>query len=101
MRLGLNIEYDGKNYDVLELPNEAFVCLLPCMTPEQYNRIDRRFEDVWPDVTVRRNHILAFTAERVHMSVDYVLLYRGPFWFDDDDLDRYIQAHTMQGYRPC
>ncbi|EJY54643.1 hypothetical protein URH17368_2710 [Alicyclobacillus hesperidum URH17-3-68] len=100
MRLGFNIEYDGRNYDILELPNEAFVCMIPCMSKDQFNRMNRRFQEVWPDPTVRRNHMLAFTADRVHTSIDFLFLYRGSFWFDDEDLDRYIHTHTKQGHRP-
>lgn len=100
MRLGVNIEYDGRNYDILELPNEAFVHLIPCMTEEQFRRINARFEHVWPDPTVRRNHMLSFAAEVLETSVDYLFLYRDRLRFDDEDLEAYLQAHTKQGHRP-
>lgn len=100
MRLGVNIEYGGRNYDILELPPEAFVHLIPCMSKDQYRRINQRFEVVWPEPTVRRNHLLAFTAEKLDTAVDFLFLYRDTFRFDEDDMDTYIELHTKQGYRP-
>lgn len=100
MRLGVNIEYDGRNYDVLELPSEAFVHLIPCMSKEQYCRINTRFEDVWPDPTVCRNHVLAFTAETLGTSMDFLFLYRDALRFNTDDIEAYIETHTKQGHRP-
>lgn len=100
MRLGVNIEYDGRNYDILELPAEAFVHLIPCMSREQFGRLNERFGDVWPEATVRRNHMLAFTAETLGTSVDFLMLYRDALRFTDEDIESYIETHTKQGYRP-
>lgn len=101
MRLGVSIEYDGRNYDILELPNEAFVHLIPCLSEAQFRRIDTRFEYVWPDPTIRRNHILSFAAQVLETSVDYLFLNRDRLRFDDEDLDAYLHDHTKQGHRPC
>ncbi|WAH38201.1 hypothetical protein [Alicyclobacillus dauci] len=100
MRLGVNIEYDGRNYDILELPPEAFVHLIPCMSKHQYRRMNTRFEDVWPEPTIRRNHMLAFTAEKLSTSIDFLFLYRDALRFDDEDMEAYIETHTKQGHRP-
>ncbi|GMA65354.1 hypothetical protein NZD89_07870 [Alicyclobacillus fastidiosus] len=100
MRLGVNIEYEGRNYDILELPPEAFVHLIPCMSKQQYRRISSRFEEVWPEPTVLRNHLLAFTAEKLGTSVDFLFLYRDAFHFDDEEMERYIECHTKHGHRP-
>lgn len=100
MRMGLNIEYDGRNYDILELPVEAFVHLIPGLTDEQYRRIDARFYDCWPEPTVRRNHIIGFASELMGASIDLLLHNRHTIEFDEDDLFRYLEEHCKQGYRP-
>lgn len=100
MRLGVNIEFDGRNYDILELPSEAFIHLIPCMSKEQFRRIETRFEDVWADATIRRNHMLAFTAQTLGTSVDYLFMYRDALRFDDEDMELYIEHHSKQGHRP-
>jgi hypothetical protein len=101
MRLGLNIEYDGKNYDILELPPEAFVHVVPGLTMDQFRRIDEYFQNVWPEPTQRRHHILAFIADQAGASIDYLLLHRECIEFDDHDLSAYVVEHTKQGNRPC
>jgi len=100
MRLGVNIEYDGKNYDILELPVEAFLQLIPGLTYDQFKQIDERFYDFWPETTFRRNHILAFAADLLGTSIDLLLLNRDGLEFDDTDLFDYIEHHTKQGNRP-
>lgn len=100
MRLGVNIEYDGHNYDILELPSEAFVHLIPCMSQEQFRRMNGKFGEIWPEPTIRRNHMLSFTAEKLGTSVDFLFLYRDVFRFDDEDMNHYIEMHTKQGHRP-
>jgi len=96
----VNIEYDGKNYDILELPREAFVQLIPGLTDEQFRYIDSRFADFWPEATLRRNHIIAFAAELLGTSIDFLLLNRESLEFDEEDLFAYIEEHTKQGNRP-
>jgi hypothetical protein len=100
MRLGLNIEYGGKNYDILELPLEAFVQLVPGLTVEQFNQLDKYFADYWPESTQRRHHILGFAAEQVGASIDFLLLNRESIHFDEADMAEYVQEHTKQGNRP-
>jgi hypothetical protein len=100
MRLGVNIEYDGRNYDILELPTEVFIHLIPSITKGQFRRLDSRFEDVWPDPTIRRNHMIAFTSEKLGTSIDFLFLNRDTLQFDDDDMESYIEMHTKQGHRP-
>lgn len=101
MRLGLTVEYEGKNYDILELPVEAFVQMVPGLTGEQFKRLDNHFTDFWPEPTQRRNHMLAFAAEQVGASLDFVLLNRDSIEFDETDMVSYIEDHTKQGNRPC
>lgn len=100
MRLGVNIEYDGKNYDVLELPVDGFLHLIHGLTREQYQRIDEEFEVFWADATVRRHHTLAFVADQLGTSMDFLLLNRESVHFNRDDLQAYIEEHTKQGNRP-
>jgi hypothetical protein len=100
MRLGLSIEYDGKSYDILELPSEAFLQMIPGLNDEQLRRIDSRFRDCWPEPTRRRNHIIGFAAEMLGTSIDFLLLNRDSIGFDDTDLFAYIEDHCKQGHRP-
>ncbi|MCL6626556.1 hypothetical protein [Alicyclobacillus shizuokensis] len=100
MRLGLTIEYEGKNYDILELPPEAFVHLVPSLNFDQFRRIDEYFQAVWPEPTQRRHHVLAFAAELTGASIDYLLLHRECIHFDDHDLSTYVMEHTKQVHRP-
>lgn len=100
MRLGVNIEYGGKNYDILELPVEAFLQLIPGLTYDQFKQIDERFYDFWPETTYRRNHILGFSADLAGVPMDMLFLNRDSFAFDDEDLFDYIEQHTKQGNRP-
>lgn len=100
MRMGLNIEYEGKNYDILELPMEAFVQLVPGMTNDQFYYIDSRFFDFWPEPTQRRNHVLAFAAQLLGASIDFLLLNHESMQFDDEDIQQYINKHTKKGIRP-
>lgn len=100
MRLGLNIEYDGKSYDILELPSEAFTQLIPGLTEEQLHRLERRFQEYWPDATRCRHHILGFVGEQLGASIDYVLLMRDTVRFDESDVDRYLEEHVHEGRRP-
>jgi hypothetical protein len=100
MRLGVNIEFEGKNYDILELPAEAFQQLIPGLTDEQFRIIDGRFRDFWPEPTQRRNHMIAFAADLLGTSIDFLLLNRDTLQFDDTDLYAYIEEHTKQGNRP-
>lgn len=100
MRLGVNIEYDGKNYDVLELPVDGFVHLIHGLTKEQYKRVDDTFTAFWPDATVRRHHILGFVADQLGTSIDFLLLNRESVRFGEEDIEEYIEEHTKQGHRP-
>lgn len=100
VRLGVNIEYDGKNYDVLELPVDGFLHLIHGLTKAQYERIDEKFAVFWEDPTVRRHHILAFVADQLGTSLDFLLLNRESVHFNHDDLQMYIEEHTKQGHRP-
>lgn len=97
MRLGLCVEYDGKSYDILELPQEAFAQLIPGMTGEQMKRLERRFREYWPDLTRCRRHILDFAAEQAGASIDYLLLIRESIHFDDEDIHAYIEERLHSG----
>jgi hypothetical protein len=96
----VNIEYDGKNYDVLELPVDGFLHLVHGLSKEQYDRIDETFAAFWPDPTVRRHHLLSFVADQLGTSLDFLLLNRETVRFHMDDLQAYIEEHTKQGNRP-
>jgi hypothetical protein len=97
----MSVEYDGRTYDILELPAEAFIHLVG-LTPEQFRRIDRAFADYWPEDTVRKHHILEFTAEQLGSTVPEVVLVHGErLIFDDHDLRLYIEQHTQKGHRLC
>lgn len=100
MRLGVNIEYEGKDYDILEVPTEVFVQLIPGLTKNQFRHIDETFEHYWLEPTRRRNHILVFTAEQVGTSIDYLLMARRSVYFNHEDLMRYIEDQTKHGNRP-
>ncbi len=100
LRLGVNIEFDGKNYDILELPKEAFLQLIPGLSDDQFRFIDERFKDFWPEPTLRRNHVIAFAADLLGTSIDFLLLNRDILQFDETDLFAYIEEHTKQGNRP-
>ncbi|SFU50824.1 hypothetical protein SAMN05421543_1038 [Alicyclobacillus macrosporangiidus] len=100
VRLGLNIEYEGKLYDILELPPEAFVGMVPGLTEEQFRRLDEAFRAVWPETTVRRHHILGFVAEQAGTSIDYLLLNREHIHFDELDISAYIEEHDQRRNRP-
>ena len=100
MRLGVNIEYDGKCYDILELPKEAFLHLIPGLTNEQYRKILNCFEDYWPEPTLCRNHVISFAAGILGESIDSLFVNRDALDFDDRDLLRYIEQHTKLGNRP-
>ncbi len=101
MRLGVNIEYEGKDYDILELPAEVFVQLIPGLTKEQFRHIDETFMHYWPEPTRRRNHILAFAAMLAGTSIDYLLMVKRTVHFDEEDLMRYVDDQLKQGNRPC
>ncbi|MCF8564975.1 hypothetical protein LLE49_09605 [Alicyclobacillus tolerans] len=101
MRLGVNIEFEGKHYDILELPVDAFLQLIPGLNMEQLKRIEKRFSAFWTDPTVVRRHILDFAAEQAGTSIDFLLMHRQKIRFDDTDMDDYIQDQTQQGTRPC
>ncbi|MCY0889324.1 MAG: hypothetical protein OWQ59_12865 [Alicyclobacillaceae bacterium] len=100
MRLGVNIEYGGKSYDVLELPPEAFVHLIPGMSNEQFRRLDKTFFEYWPEPTVRRNHILSFASEIVGASMDRLFLNTDAMRFTDHEMTDYVERHLKQGNRP-
>lgn len=100
MRLGLTVEFEGKNYDILELPGEAFVQMVPGLTAYQFDQLDKHFTDFWPEPTRRRNHMLAFAAEQAGASLDYLFLNRDSIYFDETDMMSYIEDHTKQGNRP-
>jgi hypothetical protein len=101
VRYGMNVEYGGRTYDILELPAEAFIHLVG-LTPEQFRRIDRVFADYWPEDTVRKRHILEFAAEQMGSSVPEVVFVHGDrLVFDDHDLRLYIEQHTQKGHRLC
>lgn len=100
MRLGLNIEFDGKNYDILELPIEAFEQMIPGLTADQLNQVDKYFREYWPNRTQRRHHILEFASELAGGPIDFVLLNRESIYFDEADLVQYVEEHTKQGNRP-
>lgn len=100
MRLGVNIEYDGKNYDVLELPVDGFLHLIHGLTKEQYTRVEETFSAFWPVDTVRRHHILGFVADQLGTSIDFLLLNRERVRFNEEDLQAYIEEQTKQGNRP-
>lgn len=100
MRLGLTIEYEGKDYDILELPPEAFVRMVPGLTEEQFRVLDEQFTDFWPEPTQRRNHMLAFASELAGASLDFLLLNRESIEFDESDIMAYIEQHMKQGNRP-
>ncbi|MCL6487349.1 MAG: hypothetical protein K6T76_00205 [Alicyclobacillus mali] len=97
MRLGLNIEYEGKNYDILELPSDAFVQMIPGLTEDQYYRLLEAFEAYCPDDTLCRHHILDFIAEQVGASIDYILLNREQIYFDETDVAAYIDRELNHG----
>jgi len=100
MRLGLNVEFEGKNYDILELPGEAFLQIIPGLSEKQFQRIDAYFHDYWPDATVRRRHVLEFAADMAGNSIDYIMLNHENIHFDENDLQIYVQQQTKQGTRP-
>lgn len=100
MRLGVNIEYEGKHYDILELPPEAFLQLVPGLTMEKLKQIEARFSDYWPEETVLRHHILEFAAEQAGTSMDFLLLHRQRIQFSEADLKEYIEEHAHQTGRP-
>lgn len=100
MRLGVNIEYDGKSYDVLELPVDGFLHLIHGLTKQQYKQIEDTFSAFWPDETVKRHHMLGFVADQLGTSIDFLLLNRERIRFDEEDLHAYIEEHTKQGNRP-
>lgn len=100
MRLGVNIEYDGKHYDILELPPEAFLQLVPGLTMEQLKRIEERFREYWPEQTLLRHHILEFAAEQAGMSMDFLLIHRQRIPFSEADLKEYIEDHAQQTGKP-
>ncbi|KPV44902.1 hypothetical protein [Alicyclobacillus ferrooxydans] len=100
MRLGLSIEYDGKSYDILELPTEAFTQLIPGLSKEQLSNLERRFQQYWPDPTRCRHHILGFVGEQLGASIDYVLLMHETVRFNDKDIEEYIEEHVHEGRRP-
>lgn len=100
MRLGLSVEFEGKNYDILELPGEAFANLIPGLSEKQFHRIDKYFHDYWEDPTIRRRHVLAFAADIAGTSIDYIMLNRENISFDEADLEMYVQQQTKQGTRP-
>lgn len=100
MRLGLNIEYDGKSYDILELPSEAFTQLIPGLTEEQLHHLERRFEPYWPDATRCRHRILDFVGEQLGASIDYVLLLRESVRFNERDVEKYLEENVHEGRRP-
>ncbi|RIV22887.1 hypothetical protein D2Q93_08625 [Alicyclobacillaceae bacterium I2511] len=94
MRLGLNIEYEGRNYDILELPEEAFVHMIPGLTEEQFQDVDLYFQPYWADATRRRQHLLQFAAQRMGASLDYLMLNRAEIVFTVQDLAEYAQEHA-------
>ncbi|MFX4303240.1 hypothetical protein ACOJUR_13440 [Alicyclobacillus tolerans] len=100
MKLGVNIEYEGKNYDILELPSEAFTSLIPGLTVEQFQHLDKMFQPYWHDPTVRRNHILQFAAEILGTSLDYLFMNQETVRFTKHDVEEYIEHYTKQGNRP-
>lgn len=100
MRLGLNVEFDGKSYDILELPGEAFVQLIPGLSQKQFHRIENYFTDYWSEPTLRRRHVLEFAADQTGTSIDFIMLNREAIDFDDHDLGAYVQQQTKQGNRP-
>lgn len=100
LRLGVSIEYEGKDYDILEVPSEVFIQLIPGLTKEQFQHINLSFEHYWPEPTRRRNHILAFIAEQMGTSVDLLLMTRKSVQFSNADLMRYMEEQTRQGNRP-
>lgn len=100
MRLGVNIEYQGKDYDILEVPPEVFIQLIPGLSKDQFQLINQTFEQYWPEPTRRRNHILAFMAEQLGTSIDFLLMSRKSVFFSETDLLRYVEEQTKQGNRP-
>ncbi|MCL6444866.1 MAG: hypothetical protein K6T83_15670 [Alicyclobacillus sp.] len=100
LRLGVNIEYEGKEYDILELPANAFVQLIPGLSLEKFRKVDEAFEDYWPEITRRRRHVLAFFADQLGTSIDFLLLNSQPIHFEEADIAAYIQEHTEQSRRP-
>lgn len=100
MRLGMNVEFEGKLYDVLELPSEAFVHLIPGLTGQQFKLIDTFFERYWPEATVRRHHELEFASYVTGSPIDSLMLQHGHLRIDEDDLSAYVEAHTTRGHRP-
>lgn len=99
MRLGLNIEFEGKSYDILELPTEAFSHLVPCLRTDQMKLLEKKFVEYWPDKTRCRHHMLSFLADQIGASIDYVLLTHQNVRFDDKDITDYIDEHVNQGNR--
>lgn len=99
MRLGLNIEFEGKSYDILELPFGAFVQLIPGLREDQVHQLQGQFRNYWPDETRCRHHILDFVAEQMGASIDYVLLTHETIRFDETDIAEYVEEHVKQGYR--
>ncbi len=97
MRLGLNIVYDGHNYDILELPEEAFVRMIPGLSEEQFQDVDLFFQPYWSDETRRRQHLLHFMAQRAGSSLDYLMLNREEIAFTDQDLAEYVREHADAG----
>lgn len=100
MRLGVNIEFEGKHYDILELPPEAFLQLIPGLTLERLKRIEDRFVEFWPEPTHLRRHILEFTAEQAGTTVDFLLLHRQKIHFNDADMTHYIEDNTQHTGKP-
>ncbi len=100
MRLGMNVEFDGKLYDVLELPSEAFVHLIPGLTSQQFKQIDAYFARYWPEATIRRHHVLEFASYITGTSIDSLMLQHGQLRFDEDDLSAYVETQTKRGHRP-
>lgn len=99
VRLGLNIEFEGKNYDILELPIDAFVRLIPGLKEGQVQRLQGQFQEYWPDPTRCRHHILNFVAEQMGESLDSVLLTHETIRFNEADVADYVEEHVKQGNR--
>lgn len=100
MRLGMNVEFDGKLYDVLELPSEAFIHLIPGLTSQQFRQIDDCFEQYWHEATVRRHHVLEFASFVTGSPIDSLMLQHGHLRFDEDDLSAYVETHIKRDHRP-
>jgi hypothetical protein len=100
MRLGMNVEFEGKMYDVLELPGEAFIHLIPGLTRRQFEQIDTYFHEYWREPTVRRHHVLEFASYLSGTTIDYVMLQHEHLRFDEQDLLAYVESHVKRGHRP-